>query len=39
MRILMFGRIRYEFQCLEGWNKNSNVWKDKRRIAIFGRVG
>ena len=38
MRIVMFGRIRNEFQYLEGWDKNSNVWKNKRRILIFGRI-
>ena len=26
----MFGRIRSEFQCLEGLSQNSNVWKDNQ---------
>ena len=34
-----FGRIRPEFQCLEGQEQNSNVWKDKVRIPMFGRIG
>ena len=43
----MFGKIRYEFQCLEGWDKNSSVWKDNRKsnvrknkikILMFGRI-
>ena len=38
MRILMFGRIRYEFKCLEDWDKNSNVWKDNIRILTFGKI-
>ena len=36
IRILMFGRIRWEFQCLEGWDKNSNVSKDQIRILKSG---
>ena len=32
----MFGRIRSEFQCLVGYGENSNVWKDKARIPMFG---
>ena len=35
----MFGTIRSEFQCLEGLGQNSNVWKGKVRILMFGRVG
>ena len=34
----MFKRIRSEFQCLEGQDKNSNVWKDKVRIPMFGKI-
>ena len=33
----MFGRVRYEFQYLEGYEKNSNIQKDKRRILMFKR--
>ena len=35
VRIPMFGRIRLEFQCLERYSQNSNVWKDKPKILIF----
>ena len=35
----MFGRFRSEFQCLEGLGQNSNVWKDKDRILMFGNIG
>ena len=35
----MFRRTRSEFQCLEGLGQNSNVWKDKVRILMFGRIG
>ena len=35
----MFKRIRQEFQCLEGWGTNSNVWKDKTRISMFRKKG
>ena len=34
----MFGRIRWEFQCLEGKGENSNVCKDKVGILIFGMM-
>ena len=34
----MFGRIRSEFQCLEGYGKNSNVWKDKDKNPMFGGI-
>ena len=34
----MFGRIRSEFQFLEGKGQNSNVWKDKVRIPMFGKT-
>ena len=43
----MFGKIRKELQCLEGWDKNSNVWKggknsnvfkDNSRNQMFGRI-
>ena len=34
----MFGRIRPEFQCLKGYNQNSNVWKNKGRIPMFGMI-
>ena len=37
-RIPMFGRIRSKFQCLEGSGQSSNVWRDKVRISIFGRI-
>ena len=38
MRILMFGRIRKEFQCLEGQEKNSNIWKNGIKSPVFGRI-
>ena len=28
---LRFGRIRSEFQCFEGQEKNSNIWKNSKR--------
>ena len=34
----MLGKIRSEFQCLEGYGHNSNVWKDRNRIAVFKRI-
>ena len=34
----MFGRIRSEFQCLEAYGQNANVWKDKTRIPMFRRI-
>ena len=34
----MFGRIRSEFQCLEGKGQNSSVWKDKVRISMSGQI-
>ena len=33
----MFGKIRGEFQCLEGYKKNSNILKDKITILKFKR--
>ena len=38
VRILMFGRIRSEFQCLDRQGQNSNVQKDKVTIPKFGRI-
>ena len=35
----MFRRIREKFQCLEGKDKNSNVWQDKIRIPMIERTG
>ena len=35
----MRGGTRSEIQCLEGLGQNSNVWKGKVRIPMFGRVG
>ena len=34
----MFGKISSEFQSLEGSGQNSNVWKDKARIVLFGGI-
>ena len=34
----MFGRIRKELQWLKGYGKTSNVWMDKKRIAMFKRI-
>ena len=33
----MFGSIRSELQCLEGYGQNSNVWKNRAKIPMFGR--
>ena len=30
----MFGKIRSEFQCLEGYGHNCNVLKDRKRNAV-----
>ena len=35
----MFGRRRSELQGLEGMDQSSNVWKDKNRTIMFGRIG
>ena len=37
-RISVFGRIRLEFQCLERYGQNSNVWTDKFRIPMYGQI-
>ena len=34
----MFGKIRSEFECLEGLGQNSSIWKDMDIIAMFGRM-
>ena len=34
----MVARIRSEFYCLEQWDKNSSVWKNKRGILMYGRI-
>ena len=34
----MFGRIRPEFQYLEGLRQNSNIWKDKFAISNVSNV-
>ena len=34
----MFGSIRSEFRCTERLGQNCNVWKDKVRIQMFGRI-
>ena len=33
----MFGKIKAEFQCLEGYGQNSNAWRDKTGNPIFER--
>ena len=33
----MFGWIKQEFEGFEGKDKNSNVWKDGKKI-LFGRI-
>ena len=38
IRILMFERIKYEFEGFEGKDNNSNVWKDGKKILMFGRI-
>ena len=48
IRIPVSKKIGPEFQCLEGWGENSNVykkgrnskvWKDKIRISICIKIG
>ena len=34
----MLGQIKPEIQCLEGEGQNSNVWTDKARMNMFGKV-
>ena len=34
----MFERRSSEFQYLEGYGQNSNVWKNKVRILMSGRL-
>ena len=34
----MFGTKGPEFQCVERYVQNSNVWKDRARILMFGRI-
>ena len=34
----MLGGIRHKFKCLKGYGQNSNVWKDKATILMFGRI-
>ena len=34
----MFGRIRPEFQCLEGEGQNCNDSEDKTKILMCGRM-
>ena len=34
----MFGRIRSEFQCLEGLGHKFNLWKDRTRNPVVGRI-
>ena len=34
----MFGRIRSEFQSLEGLGHKFNLWKDRTRNPVFGRI-
>ena len=33
----MFGKITQEFQCLEGYKKNSDILKDEIKILKFKR--
>ena len=35
----MFTRVGQEFQCLEGYNHNSNVFEGEVRIPMSGRRG
>ena len=34
----MFIKIGPEFQCFEGYDQNSNVWKYRARIPMFERI-
>ena len=36
-RIPKFGRIRSEFRSLKGQDSNSNAFKNKAKIRLFGR--
>ena len=38
-QIIMFERIGLEFQCLQTWGQNSNVYKTRARIPMFERMG
>ena len=38
VRNKMFGRIRSEFQCLEGLGHKFNLWKDRTRNPVVGRI-
>ena len=38
IRIPVSKKIGPEFQCLEGWGENSNVYKKKAVIPKFGRI-
>ena len=38
VRILMFEKIRREYQCLHRIGQNTNVWKDKTRSPMFGKI-
>ena len=35
----MFGRIGQEFQCLEGYDQNCNVFEGEVKIPMSGRRG
>ena len=36
--IKMSGKVRSQFQCLEGYGQNYKVWKDNDRIPMFGKI-
>ena len=38
VRTAVFIRIVPEFQCFEGWGQNSNVYNNRARNPIFGRI-
>ena len=38
IRIVVFIRIGPEFQCFEGWGQNSNVYNNRARNPMFGRI-
>ena len=38
MRILMFIKLGPEFKCVEGYDQNSHVYKNRARILVFIKV-
>ena len=36
--IVMCTKIKSKLLCLEGYGQNSNVWKIKTKMSMFGRI-